>query len=234
MEITSLASSSKGNCYIVNDGKTNLMIEAGISLQQIREKGINPASIDGLLISHEHKDHCKYWYQLAAYTTIYTSKGTFENLDNKDSLNSFKVRTVEVNKSFKLGSYIIYPFRTEHDAKEPFGFYIHSTKTNENLLFATDTYYINNRFDNLNYVMVECNYDREYLEKNPNISKGRKLRTMRSHFEINNVLEFLNANDLSNVRLVYLMHLSNGNSNAETFRKRVEEVTGVPVIICEQ
>ena len=233
MEITSLASSSKGNCYIVNDGKTNLMIEAGISLQSMREKGINPASIDGLLISHEHKDHCKYWYQLVNYAPICMSMGTYEGLDKKDH-NITNIKIVTANKIFKLGSYIIYPFRTEHDAKEPFGFYIHSTKTNENLLFATDTYYINNRFDNLNYVMVECNYDREYLEKNPNISKGRKLRTMRSHFEINNVLEFLKANDLSNVRLVYLMHLSNGNSNAETFRKRVEEVTGVPVIICEQ
>lgn len=233
MEITSLASSSKGNCYIVNDGKTNLMIEAGISLQQIREKGINPASIDGLLISHEHKDHCKYWYQLVNYAPICMSMGTYEGLDKKDH-HITNIKIVTANKIFKLGSYIIYPFCTEHDAKEPFGFYIHSTITNENLLFATDTYYINNRFDNLNYVMVECNYDREYLENNPNISKGRKLRTMRSHFEINNVLEFLKANDLSNVRLVYLMHLSNGNSNAETFRKRVEELTGVPVIICEQ
>ena len=79
--------------------------------------------------------------------------------------------------------------------------------------------------------MVECNYDREYLENNPNISKGRKLRTMRSHFEISNVIAFLKANDLSNVRTIFLMHLSNGNSNAETFRKRVEQATGVPIIV---
>lgn len=234
MKITSLASSSKGNCYIVNDGQTNLMIEAGISIQQVREKGIDPTSIDGLLISHEHKDHCKYWYQFIKYTTIYTSLGTYENLDKKDYLLSVNVKIVSPNVSFKVGSFIVYAFHTQHDAKEPFGFYLYSLKSHETLLFATDTYYINNRFDNLQYVMIECNYKREWLENNSAISKARKIRTMRSHFELGNVIEFFKANNLSKLKEVYLLHLSNGNSNATEFKQKIQEVTGVPVFVCEE
>lgn len=233
MKITSLASSSKGNCYIVNDGKTNLMIEAGLSLKQLREKGVNPTSIDGLLISHEHKDHSKFWYQLAEYTKVYMSFGTFEELDKKNYICT-NIKFITPYVSFRLGTFIVYAFHTEHDAKEPLGFYLYSLYSKETLLFATDTYYINNRFDNLQYVMIECNYKLEWLENNPNVSKARKLRTMRSHFELENVLKFFKANDLSKLKEVYLIHLSRGNSNADEFKTKVQQVTGVPVFICEE
>lgn len=235
MKITSLASSSKGNCYIVNDGQTNLMIEAGLSLKQLREKGVNPTSIDGLLISHEHQDHSKYWYQLMIYTNVYMSLGTFEELKNKKNIyTSSNLKIISCERSFKIGTFIVFAFRTQHDAKEPFGFYLYSQLTKETVLFATDTYYINNRFDNLQYVMIECNYEQEALDNNPNMSKARKIRTMKSHFELSNVLNFFRSNDLSRLKEVYLMHLSNGNSNRVKFKTKVQQVTGVPVYVCEE
>jgi len=55
MKIESLASSSKGNCYIISDEKTSLMIECGLSINSIRKKGgFKVREIQGCLISHEH------------------------------------------------------------------------------------------------------------------------------------------------------------------------------------
>lgn len=69
MEIKVIASSSSGNCYFVSDGITNLLIEAGVNLNRIR-KYVNPSSLSGCLISHEHLDHSKYAKEIAKYCNI--------------------------------------------------------------------------------------------------------------------------------------------------------------------
>lgn len=59
-----------------------------------------------------------------------------------------------------------------------------------------------------------------------------KSRLQKSHFSLGNVKMFLLANDLSQVKEIYLMHLSNGNSDAERFRREIAEVTGRQIIVC--
>jgi len=52
MEIKALASSSKGNCYIIGH---ELMIECGIPLKEIKKKGgFKVHEIQACLVSHEH------------------------------------------------------------------------------------------------------------------------------------------------------------------------------------
>ena len=55
MNIKFLASGSTGNCYIVNDGNSTIVIDAGIPFKKIQVGvGFNTSQIDGVLISHEH------------------------------------------------------------------------------------------------------------------------------------------------------------------------------------
>jgi phosphoribosyl 1,2-cyclic phosphodiesterase len=55
MQIDTLASGSSGNCYIVDDNHTKIMIECGIPVNQIRKKRrFKVHEISGCLISHEH------------------------------------------------------------------------------------------------------------------------------------------------------------------------------------
>lgn len=55
LEIKQIASGSTGNCYRISDGKTNLLIEAGITIRKIKEALMFRLSeIEGCLISHEH------------------------------------------------------------------------------------------------------------------------------------------------------------------------------------
>jgi len=55
MEINPLASSSSGNCYIVGDSGSKIMIDCGIPLREIRIKGdFKVHEIQGCLLSHEH------------------------------------------------------------------------------------------------------------------------------------------------------------------------------------
>lgn len=55
IDIKTLASGSSGNCYIIDDGSTKLMIECGLPINQIKKKGgFCVHEMSGCLISHEH------------------------------------------------------------------------------------------------------------------------------------------------------------------------------------
>jgi len=85
--------------------------------------------------------------------------------------------------------------------------------------------------------MIECNYAKEILKKNIDRGKIPKVvanRLHSSHFELENVKEFLKANDLSQCKAIYLMHLSDGNSDEARFKHEIMALTGKPVIVCQK
>lgn len=233
MKITSLASSSRGNCYLIRDGVSSLLIECGVNLKKIR-KHIKLSDLAGCLISHEHRDHSKYAKEIIKYMGIWTSAGTLSELDLGPY--DYRATVARPGETYKIGSFLVVPFETQHDAKEPLGFLVYSTATEEKLLFATDTYYIKNRFQDLNYIMIECNYSAEILKANIDAGKIPKAvakRLFESHFELENVKKFLQAQDLTTVKAIYLLHMSDGNSDSARFKKEIQELTGVPTYICD-
>lgn len=236
MIIKAIASSSKGNSYIISDGFSNLLVEVGVLLDRVRPH-INLTTITGVLITHEHQDHCKYASDIIKYAPIYASNGTLEAIKSKLGKYYYNTIAVAPGETYSIGSFKVTPFNTEHDASEPLGFYIYSGKLKESLLFATDTYYIRNRFKGLNYIMIECNYSIDILEYNINndlISKTVSSRLRRSHMELGNLKKFLKANDLSQVKEIYLLHLSSSNGDEKMFKSEIEKTTGVPVIVCKE
>lgn len=55
MQIEVLGSSSAGNAYIINDGKTSLLLECGLPLRELQIKSdFRIAQMAGCLISHLH------------------------------------------------------------------------------------------------------------------------------------------------------------------------------------
>ena len=231
MEIKVIASSSKGNCYLLDDGKTQILIEAGITFNKLIRK-VNISNISGVLVTHEHQDHAKAVSDLIRRgKRLYSAKETFDALGIEK--NGLAKPIVEYQLQM-IKTFAIIPFPTQHDAAKPLGFLIKSLVTNEVVLFATDTYYVKNKFEGLNYIMIECNYANDILEKRDNISKKQKDRLYKSHFELENVKEFLRNQDLSQVKEIYLMHLSSGNSDEERFKREIQELTGIPVYVCQE
>lgn len=234
MLIRPIASSSKGNAYYISDGVSHLLLEAGVDLNKLRDAKIDLVQLSGALITHEHLDHSKHARKLARYTRIYSTKGTLDKIDF--GLSAYNKVEIEKNKPFKIGTFTVIAFETQHDAMDPVGYLIYSNKTKERLLFATDTYYIKSKFKNLNYIMIECNYSNEIVKKNleAGMNEVRVKRLYTSHFELENVKKFLKAQDLSGVKEIYLMHLSDGNSDAEVFKREIQKATGKVVIVCEK
>jgi len=231
IEIKTLATGSKGNCYHISDGSTQLLLECGISFKEI-QKGLNfeTSKLAGVLVTHEHKDHCKGLDSvLKRGLDVYMSRGTKEAVE----LEHHRIKTVESKKQFRVGSWTILPFDVQHDVAEPIGFLLLSD-TGAKLLFATDTYYIKYKFTGLTHLLIECNYDQQTLDDN--VLNGRvhpamRKRVMKSHFSLENLLEFFKSNDLTKVQEIWLLHLSDGNSNEERIRTEVARATGKMIYI---
>ena len=116
------------------------------------------------------------------------------------------------------------------------GFLIQYKPTGEKLLYATDTYYIKYKFSKLNYLLLECNYNKEIAKENAKngvINKTRYSRLLESHFSLDNVIKFLKSNDLSYVKNIILCNLSDTNSNQKIMQSRVFEETNIPTTIAE-
>ena len=231
IEFKAYASGSRGNFYTVDDGSTKLMIECGLPFKEIqRILEFKISDITACLLSHEHKDHSRAVKDVIKVgIDVYMSEGTAKEA----GASGHRVKTILPKKQFNIGTWTILPFDTQHDAKEPLGFLL-ANQFGDKLLFATDTYYIKYRFNDLSIIAVECNFSRDILETN--VKRGAvpevlKNRLLTSHFSLENVKEFLKANDLSQVREIWLLHLSDGNSDAERFKREVMQLTGKPTYI---
>lgn len=231
IDIQVLASGSRGNCYRIDDGSTPLLLECGVPYKEIMKKlNFRTSEIVACLISHEHQDHSKAVKDLIkAGIDCYMTQDTAEALE----VSGHRLHIIRAKQQFRLGSWTILPFDVAHDAVEPIGFLL-ANKTGEKLLYATDTYYVRYRFRGLTHIAVECNYSMDILRANIEaglVEPALKKRILKSHFSLEHVKEFLKANDLSQVKEIWLLHLSDRNSDAELFKREIQELTGKPVYV---
>lgn len=231
LSINILGSSSAGNCYQISDGTSSVLLECGLPIRQIRRgTGYSLAGVAGCLLSHEHRDHSRAVKDLLHRgTCCFMSRGTADVLGVLDDPRSY---LIEDRQQLQVGSFQVVPFRVVHDAAEPMGFLLASGR--EKLLFLTDSAYSPFTFQGLTHILIECNYMPELLDQN--IDEGRvharlRQRLIHSHFGLPQVLQFLQANDLSRVQEIHLLHLSDANSNEEEMKLAVQRETGCPVFV---
>ena len=231
MNIHVYGSSSKGNCYVLEHGGDSLMLDIGLNIGELAKKGVLFNKINGVLVSHVHKDHSKgVKAALRLGVSVYVSEHTKHALGVKIERN---LHSLEHNVLVKIGKFEILPFKLEHDVPN-LGFYIRTE--NEKILYITDTYFCRYKFKGLTRILIECNHSYSILNervKNGELHNSMKNRLINSHFALENVLMFLQANDLSQVKEIYLIHLSDSNSNADEFKKAVQRATGKVVIVAD-
>lgn len=240
IKITPLASSSAGNAYHITDGETALLLDAGLSFKEI-QKGVNfkVSELEGCLITHNHIDHVKGLKELANKgVEVYLSQGTSDALDYAHH----RFNITGSFQEFKIGSWVVIPFDVQHDVDEPLG-YLLINKLGETLLFATDTYYIKYKFSGITHMLIECNYSelivKRQIELTSDIDDTKNLvsrykRLLKSHFSLENMMDFLRANDLSKLKEVWLIHLSDSNSDEALFKQEIQKLTGVPVYVADK
>ena len=237
IETKPLASSSKGNAYFVTDGVTQLLLECGISWKEI-QRGLNfkTSEIQGCLISHGHLDHCKAARDvMKAGIDIYANPETLAAIS---PAGEYRHRWYQVNygQQIHIGTFIVKGFELQHDVPNT-GYLLYSTATKEKLAFITDSYYCKYTFTGLTHIMLEVNHSYEILDRNVangSLPVAQKKRLIQSHMSLENAKKFLQANDLSKVQEVWLIHCSSANSDPERFIREIKELTGKPTYVAEE
>ena len=234
MKLTTLGSSSAGNCYLLQGERETLIVECGIRPTHVKKAlNFDFSAVVGAVVSHAHNDHAGYVRDFVKLGIPVL--GLDHTLTAKNVVYSPFAKTIVPERGYKLGGFRIIPFELEHDIP-CVGFYINHPEMG-NLLFVTDTCIVRHRFDNLNHILIEANYDDEVLEDN--IRRGSmpgvmRPRLLKSHMELDSVKAVLLAQDLTNVHNVVLLHLSGNNASARQCVAEVTATMGVPVHVASK
>lgn len=121
-----LASGSKGNAAYIRCGKTNILIDAGISCRRIEQGlkryGCALGDLDAVFITHEHSDHVNGLATLLKRTDmpVYTTAKTWQAIGRK--VEGFQDRFVRLTRRVGLKDIQVIPFAISHDAVRPVGY----------------------------------------------------------------------------------------------------------------
>ena len=222
-----LFSGSSGNMYLVQSSNAKILVDFGVTYKAARDGlkslGVDIASIDAILVTHEHVDHTRGLSRMMKMCSvlIYTTSKTYEAIYNKYfSILETKPKFVDVkyDEEFQIKDFIILPFKVSHDAAMPVGYKI--SCDNKTVTIATDLGYVDqNTYECLkssDLSVIEANYDPNLLMYGP-YPFATKMRIQSDTGHLSNV-------DTSSIILslardgkrdFILGHISLNNNNAD-------------------
>jgi phosphoribosyl 1,2-cyclic phosphodiesterase len=200
-----LESGSKGNATLIYDETTLFQIDMGVPLKVVKEGldhlGKKVEDIQGLFITHEHTDHIKTLPLLSDVVPVYASLNTV----------NIPCKTLTPYQKVQLGSFVITPISTSHDAVNPIGFLIE--QKDEKLVYVTDTGYLSDEnlalIKGATYYIIESNHDyKMLLHSHRPASLKHRIHSDVGHLS-NSDSAFYMAGEVSDAtKGIYLAHLS--------------------------
>ena len=168
----SLYSGSSGNSLFIETQNTKLLVDAGVSSKKIEtalnDINVDPNTLDGILITHEHTDHVQGLGTLSRKfdLPVFVNQETLDAMPKqRDKIADKNIKTFKVTDKFEIGDLEIKPFSIPHDAANPCGFNI--WKDNKKISIATDIGHMTNpilkNLEESLFIMLEANYDPEVL-----------------------------------------------------------------------
>ena len=216
MRICNLASGSSGNCTYIETDTTKILIDNGKPLSYVfnylNELGVDPYTIDAILITHEHSDHIKGIQQFAkSYNTnIYAHINISEIVKNQIHVNPEQFNFFD--SDFEIGNLHIQPFPLPHDSKFCVGYRINEEDAVVSICtdlgsFSEQTFEI---IKSSALVYLEANYDPEMLMSYPNYPPFLKKRINgpNGHLSNLNCAKAIEKLVQAGTRLVVLSHIS--------------------------
>src|SRR5689334_23302737 len=124
MRFACLGSGSEGNAVIVEAGTTRVLVDCGFGLREtvarLARLGVEPESLDGVVVTHEHSDHVSGVPAFAARfdLPVWLTFGTLAAaLDRFEGL--WGIHAVDSHEGFAVGDLRFEPIAVPHDAREP-------------------------------------------------------------------------------------------------------------------
>jgi phosphoribosyl 1,2-cyclic phosphodiesterase len=233
MRVTVLGSGSTGNATLIEADGVRILVDAGFSGKDIAMRlatvGVDAASIDAILITHDHSDHTRGMGVLARrfgvplYLTEKTAHACRALLNGKEEVRSYQAEAM-----FRIGNFEVQPFLTVHDAADPVAITIRHMPTGCRMGVATDlgrpTASVRAALAGCHLLILEANHDDAMLWRGP-YPWSVKQRIASSHGHLSNRAAADLARELFHPGLggVVLAHLSEHCNDGALARDTVAE-----------
>ncbi len=217
MEVCVLASGSKGNSVYVSGGGTAILVDAGLSARELvsrlKQAQIAPESIQAVLFTHDHSDHCSAIEVFCKRfpVRLLANQGTSEGIEQ--SLKGFtpEWEIFETATGFELGGLRVEAFSVSHDAADPVGFVFDDGATR--LCLATDlgqgSPLVRAKLAGCHAAILECNHDPELLMASDRAwTLKTRIAGRSGHLSNADAAELVRTSLSERLRTLLLAHLS--------------------------
>jgi len=222
MKVCLLASGSKGNALLVVNGRSRLLIDAGLSARELSRRleavGTCPGELTGIVVSHEHIDHVRGLGVLSRRFNlpVYLHHAVAASL--ADSHRPVRVHEFDSGEELPVGDFAVRAFPVTHDAAATVGFTV--TGASGKLGVATDlgvaTRLVAEELRNCRVLVLESNHDEELLRDGPYPwPLKQRIRSSHGHLSNNDSAKLLENLCWEGLEGVLLAHLSETNNRPE-------------------
>ncbi len=234
MRFASLGSGSAGNCMVIEQATTRLLLDCGFSVKEtvnrLARLGLEPSQLSGILVTHEHDDHAKGAFKLGGKFSIpvWLSHGTRVMTERHlPKTPTLQMNTIDSHTSFMINDIQVTPYPVPHDAREPTQFTFTDGQYKLGVLTDTGgtTPHIEQTLSGCDALVLECNHDLSMLEQGP-YSYSLKKRVGGHLGHLDNVSAANLLAKLDNRKLKHLVaaHLSAKNNTPELARRALSQV----------
>ena len=202
-----------------------ILVDFGISCRGVvaalKSRGIDPDSLAGILITHEHIDHVR---GLAVFLKqhkipLYASEAVLSFLLSNGLVPEGSVLNKIDEHGQIIGNMLIKPFKTSHDSVGSLGYSI-ITPDEHRITVCTDTGYITEdareHLLGSEIALIEANYDNGMLDFGPYpYHLKRRIKGPQGHLSNTECAAFLPELIKSGTTHIVLGHLSKENNTPE-------------------
>jgi phosphoribosyl 1,2-cyclic phosphodiesterase len=222
MRFASLGSGSAGNCMVIEKAETRLLIDCGFGtrevLMRLQKLDLTPEQITGIIVTHEHDDHAKGAFKLAAkyQIPVWLTHGTYKMCQRYVPADTeIALHFIDSHSKFTIQQLEITPYTVPHDAREPTQFTFTDGQAKLGVLTdaGASTQHIEHVLNLCDALVLECNHDLNMLENGayPYALKKR-VGSKLGHLDNASAAGLLAKLDNSKLKHIIAAHLSAKNN----------------------
>lgn len=235
MRFASLGSGSAGNATVVEAGETRLLLDCGFSVketvQRLERLNLQPEQLTGILVTHEHDDHARGVFKLAAryQIPVWLTHGTYSMCQRYLPAQPVAINIIDAHSQFAIEAVEVMPYPVPHDAREPAQFVFGDGASKLGILtdVGSITPHIVLMLQACDGLLLECNHDLEMLRTGPYAySLKKRVGGWLGHLDNQTSAQLLAQLDNRKLKHLVAAHLSEKNNTPALARQALSAVLG--------